>query len=403
MLRSQSISNLSDQRKSKTTGFLNSLKSRKLSSKDLKSQLRNNNQTTNTERSSRPLTSGMGSSNLLHKDSSTNETSPTKGDYRSTVARERGAGISNNLDNKENFNPPISSFKSKSGSSASSINEDYQPPSRTLRTRSSAPNLKGSSSKLNESTNGQSSSSPIANETYSPSLSSKASKRNSTFFGFNNYTSSSSTFLPSSPSLINILSDEETIADSNSPYTPPNVNLKPDSSSNSDSLMDESPILIQSFEFSCISDDEYDDTVVEDDQELAPKSKSNLTSKRSHYKKLHRTTNILNLSDFIKSIDHNNNEIIPINNRKSLEFEKSECTKIKLNLQKSISEKEPSKIDLNLVENVMFLSINTDYLQDYQNGSYEDTAYKLDNWYDQDYIDIIKNDDSDDDEYYMDL
>lgn len=409
MLKSQSISNLSEQRKSKASGFLNSLKSRKSSSKDLKSYLRTNNNVSNTEHNNtnsnkNRITASMSSISLLlklHDHQDGHSPSKNKNDYSSTVARERGARV---LD-KENYLPPNHTLKNKkSSSSVGSFHEEIQPhvsPFKALKTRSSAPNLKSGTS-LSTSPNISVPCTNVASITPPPEKESFL-KKDSTFLSL----SSIANNVPKSPSLINILSDEETIADSNSPYTPPTFHHF-ETPESPDALIDDSAISLQAFDYFSSDDLDFEDTVVEqsedEDENDQIVSKAPFENKKNkNYRRLHRTTNILNISEFIKSIDHSNEEIIPMNNRCSLEFEQKECYKIKLNLLAAAEKEIDAKplIDLHLIENVMFLSVKQREIQSQQ---YE-LASKLDSWYDQDYFDVLKNDpyQSDDDELYLNL
>jgi hypothetical protein len=117
-------------------------------------------------------------------------------------------------------------------------------------------------------------------------------------------------------------------------------------------------------------------------------------------RKLHRTTNLTNINDFIRLIDdgekYQSGNYLPINNRKSLDFEKFERNKIRKSLQTNLDKECSTNFisSLNLVENAVFLSI-----EKYQN-SQNDFVNFLE---DDDYINAIKNDpyDNESDEYYL--
>lgn len=134
-----------------------------------------------------------------------------------------------------------------------------------------------------------------------------------------------------------------------------------------------------------------DDSMFDDDVLSSLQAETNT-------KKIHRTTNILNISEFIKSIDHNQ-EIIPMNNRKSLELEQDECNQILQTLQQNC---EHSSVDLNLVENVMFLAVSLAQKEE----AVDDSKYKVHSisaWLDQDYTQALKDDPYYDDDFYLTL
>lgn len=118
MLRSQSISNISEQRKSKN-GFLNALRPRKNSELNIGS--------TKLQKNPRPLSSSASSINLNQK---YNEGLEVKSSYTTTIARRRTGVI-----NKENYSESILSTGNVDSTKLTSKN-------KTLKTRSSAPNLK---------------------------------------------------------------------------------------------------------------------------------------------------------------------------------------------------------------------------------------------------------------------
>lgn len=101
--------------------------------------------------------------------------------------------------------------------------------------------------------------------------------------------------------------------------------------------------------------------------------------------KLHRTTNMNNINDFIKSMD---SLILPMGARASLEFEASE---IEL-LQKKL---RLDQVKFKLVENVMFLQFFED---EYRKEKQMDVRF----WDDIDMADAIKNEPyGEEDDYYM--
>lgn len=341
MLRSQSISNLSD-RKPKTGGFLHSLKSRKSFSKDLKSQLR---PSLSDSKPLRPLTSSVSSMNLLHK---RKEDTPN---YSQSVARERNGSH----DNKENYLLPLMTLKSKPTATSSAPSFDE---SRSLKSRSSAPNLKASPT----------------------TTSNKVNHRNSTCYTYGHATkaSISSSIVTSTSSLFNIMSDEENTTVS-SPLTPVDDFMD----AKQDTVLDDTI----TFDYDGLSDEDFNF----DDDAASMLQTDHAT------KKMHRTTNILNISEFIKSIDHSQ-EIIPMNNRKSLEFEQDERNQIKQTLQQNCKH---SSVDLHLIENVMFIAV--DLVQEKVVDRSKSKINSISDWLDQDYSQVLKDDPYYDDDYYLTL
>lgn len=313
MLRSQSISNLNEQRKSKT-GFLSSLRSRKSSSTDLHSKLIS--QPSNFQKNKpRPLSLSVSSINLNQKLQDSKD-----GSYTSNVSKQRLGSI----EDKENIY----------GGSKYKTNR-IGPPSfegKTLKTRSSAPNL-------------------------------NKSKRNSMF------SSSVSSHTPN----INILPDAPSSKIDESPAE--SLFVSPETISDTCDPIYASPIHLE------LIDDEFSD----DDLQA---------------RKLHRTTNLANINEFMKLVDepdqYKASKFLPINNRKSLEFEKFERNKIKQSLQDNLDREASTNFisNLKLVENTMFLSIEK--LREMEN----DFLLSLD---DNDYVSSIKNDpyDNESDEYYL--
>lgn len=316
MLRSQSISNLNEQRKSKM-GFLSSLRSRKSSSNDLHSKLIS--EPSNMQKNKpRPLSLSVSSINLNQKFHEPTDHSS----YSSNVSRQRQGSIS--TEDKENVSS-IPRLKSRR-------NLQNTTESRTLKTRSSAPNL-------------------------------NKSKRTSMF-------TNSVTATP----VINIFPDSnDNIIDESSVETPELIS--PETITDMNDSLYASPIHLE------LIDDEFSD---EDLQS----------------RKLHRTTNLTNINDFIRLIDdgekYQSGNYLPINNRKSLDFEKFERNKIRKSLQTNLDKECSTNFisSLNLVENAVFLSI-----EKYQN-SQNDFVNFLE---DDDYINAIKNDpyDNESDEYYL--
>ncbi|CUM45503.1 uncharacterized protein AC631_05255 [Debaryomyces fabryi] len=316
MLRSQSISNLNEQRKSKM-GFLSSLRSRKSSSNDLHSKLIS--EPSNMQKNKpRPLSLSVSSINLNQKFHEPVD----QNSYSSNVSKQRQGSIS--IEDKENISV-IPRLKSRR-------NLHNTAEGRTLKTRSSAPNL-------------------------------NKGKRSSMFTGS----------VASTP-MINIFPDSNNnIIDESSIESPEFVS--PETiTDNSDSLF-ASPIHLE------LIDDEFSD---EDLQS----------------RKLHRTTNLTNINDFIRLIDdgekYQSVNYLPINNRKSLDFEKFERNKIRKSLQDNLDRECSTNFisNLSLVENAVFLSI-----EKYQK-SQSDFMNFLE---DDDYINSIKNDpyDNEPDEYYL--
>lgn len=311
MLRSQSISNLSE-RKPKPS-FLSSLRLRRLSNKDLQAP-------SDTAKGLRPLSTSVSSVNLNQK------YVDAKSSYTSTVARERGKHL---LENKENMlhsgpRPEIT------------VALSTETPSKTLKTRLSAPNLNGTSA-------------------YKP-------KRHLTMFGINTLANHAM----NSP--VTVFADDTTeeslIDDTNSPYTPNTAN-----STMGNDNVNFSPITVLFL----------DSDLASDDGDVVPK-------------KLHRTANLENLGDFIRSVSKDSHNIIPISNRRSLEFEAIERDTLK----KLLCKDQQLGVNLHLVENVLFISVGEDILQ----GNLGETFI---NWEEQDYADALKHDDYYDDELYLGL
>lgn len=318
MLRSQSISNLNEQRKSKM-GFLNPLRSRKSSSNDLHSNLVP--EKTSTEKNKpRPLSLSVSSINLnqrYHESGNINS-------YTSNVTKQRQGSIS--ADDKENINmmPRL-----KSRRNLSSLD------GRTLKTRSSAPNL-------------------------------NKSKRSSML----------SSAISSPTPAINIFSDSNEHAIDESSIESP-AQVSPETISDMNDSLYTSPIHLE------LIDDEFSD---EDLQS----------------RKIHRTTNLTNINEFIKLIDNGDKyqsaNFLPINNRKSLELENFERIEIGKSLQNNLHRECSTNFvsNLSLVENAVFLSIEKYHTSNSRFLSYLE---------DIDYSNAIKNEpyDNESDEYYLNL
>lgn len=118
-------------------------------------------------------------------------------------------------------------------------------------------------------------------------------------------------------------------------------------------------------------------------------------------KRIPRTVNFNDISEFISLLggasDVESQKYLPINNRKSLDFEKSERKKIKQTLQEKLDHDSPKDVypNLRLVENAVFLSIETKKAQTEQSTILDDI----------DFTDVLKFEEYDNlsEEYYLDL
>lgn len=305
MLRSQSISNLSERRPK--PGFLSALRLRKSSSKDLQAPL------SEAPKNARPLSTSVSAMNLNQK------YVDAKSSYTSTVARERGKHLAENKENMLHSVPRAEAPVAKS----------TEAPAKTLKTRLSAPNLNGSTA--------------------------YKAKRSLVMFGFNP--------LASHPmhSPVTVFADdteESLLDDSNSPYTPITANT----------------------------------TVGEDAVNVSPITVLFFDSDDALPKKLHRTSNLENISDFIRSVSKDPHKIIPLSNRRSLEFEAIERDALK----RLLCTDQHLAVNLHLVENALFISVGEDTLDGNSGEAFI-------NWEEQDYPATLKHDDYNDDDLYLAL
>lgn len=303
MLRSQSISNLqTDSRKSNS--FLNSFRSKP------KVEVIERKQSTQGTRKHRPLSQSFSSINLNQKYNETLE----KTSYASSVRRERG--VSRISVDKENISSPKTTLPQLSShTSISSI--------RTLKTRSSAPNL-------------------------------KQTKRHSMFFGGS----------VASPTLGGIAS-----------FTTPPIDILPDEILGDDAEMTSiddmsaySPYTPENHSTGSVLDPLFDlasidvDTDFEYDYFLPEEQEDETAHKQFFYDK-RKTTIFKDIDDFVKLIDdsynpRNSQFKLAINNRKSLDFESLERNEIRMSLQKSLEKEtneESYKTTLQLIENAIFV------------------------------------------------
>lgn len=210
--------------------------------------------------------------------------------------------------------------RQRGASDKENVPEDH---GRTLKTRLSAPNLNNVKS-------------------------SRLYKRNSTLFTASPLVATLSPHLILSPMSIStsIYSDNETL-DSASPYTP--------TSPQPNDQLDHLPIVIYQLE--------------EEEEPSVDK------------KRMHRTTNIMNISEFFDS-----SAILPLSNRELLEMEQAEVEKLKGAL-----DTDDMKVDLRLVENALFITI----------GGSDDVSVA--SWADQDYLAAIKTEEYEEEDLYSSL
>ncbi|CCE82902.1 Piso0_002660 [Millerozyma farinosa CBS 7064] len=121
----------------------------------------------------------------------------------------------------------------------------------------------------------------------------------------------------------------------------------------------------------------------------------------SKKKRIPRTVNFNDIREFISlsggASDAESQKYLPISNRKSLDFEKSERKKIKQNLSEKLDHDSPKDLypNLKLVENAVFLSIETKKDQTEQDTILDDI----------DFTNVLKFEEYDNlnEEYYLEL
>lgn len=346
MLRSQSVSNLNDQRKSRS--FFSGLRSKKVSSGDLRGDVK---------KVESMATSGASGYSKDLRDGSI------------TISGPRPLTASHSINHLSKFNTEKTSLPSYS-----SRQRENKENMEILRGKSSVPNLnfgrnrsptKGEDDKLKK---------PLKVVSNDSSISHSQSHRSSLFLG-------------------NILSRTTTSLsiheDSKSDYrrhsmkpspTESNFDISPDTIHTTDSLMDQASIQIYDFENTIDSlgidvSDNIDDTTgsLEDgdddeaaDQTLTEKSLPVIEKKPlSDYsiRKMHRTTNLYNIKEFQKLMNMTIEEedMLPVDNRKSLQVESLERQKLVelLNTSDPTLEDDYSST-LTLVENVYFLTTTSE-------------------------------------------
>lgn len=318
MIRSQSLSSLNEQKKSRGN-FLNSLISRKSSQTELNENKNTKTGRTNNTRKQRPLSQSFSSMNLKTKLKERNDVADSTG-YISALAKQRQ--VAYGAREKENIG--------QHGTENTVQRTDIQR-GRSIRMRSSVPNL---------------------NHRY---------KRNSVLIG-----------LPeSTTSVINIYADNNT--STRKPLSKkPSVEFQ-----HLNGSLDGQSSRFESLDFELEASEE----MIEEG--LEPK-------------KLHRTTNINNISDFLKMVQEEdsvtNDNFIPINNRKSLEFESIERDKLRISLQGNLDREEaelPLTYSISLVQSVMFFTL--------ESKPKEAAKLKFLHDYDYDYQQCITQDSYDDD------
>ncbi len=278
MLRSQSISNLHDR---KSNSFLSSFRTKSKPKPSSSTELTRHKISGPLDTRHRPLSQSASSLNLGQNYS----------DNLSSAGKQRVAA--SNVADKENASSIYQLHRASIAAPSNSATN-----TRTLKTRSSAPNL-------------------------------KSTKRQSMFFG---------TFSHATPPM-DILADSSSIADEDdhsfnddlqySPFTPDDYGL----AAAIDPIHDVTPI--------CIDPDFEEDYIIDTG--------------------VKRKTPSHNINDFAKLIDESDTTPrLAMNNRKSLEFEALERSGIRESMQRSMSREDKSWITtLNLVENVIFIGLDS--------------------------------------------
>ncbi|KAI5969081.1 hypothetical protein CANMA_001886 [Candida margitis] len=406
MLRSQSISDINEKKTSSTSKLFNAFK-----------RSSNSNSTASTDiqekRKSRPLSSSISALNLKIS-------APVLQESTSTT---KNPSYLSNPDNKENINHH---------------HQQQQQQSAKLKTRSSTPNLNRRSSVYF--------SGPDSKPTAATARMLRTNNRYS-FIAGNNFQAHSSKDLTSEDSHTGHSITNNT-ASSSAHISPATI------SSQSDSIFDQSSI-------SCVGDDDDIDSeaggtgasseissihTAETSNEAnyvyakhnttataktktkststasstIPESPSSSIISTSIPKKLHRTTNLYNLNEFINklSIDANtlpasspsassstsiqqpSTEMISMSNRKSIEFENHQIKQLnnKLNSighlysHKQAPAEASYHCQIKLVENVLFLTTHTDQEDVQPNGQNNTNRCSFD--YDlklDEYLDVLKN------------
>ncbi|KAK6205647.1 uncharacterized protein RJT21DRAFT_17658 [Scheffersomyces amazonensis] len=359
MLRSQSISNLNDQRKSKSTAFFSSFRSRKFSSNDLHSIVDSTPTTstpdTNTTANQRPLSASVSSINLS---GGGGKLQPIK--HSSSAAQQRLY------------------HSSKSSISTSEDKENIVPASiartKSLKLRSSAPNLnlaQAATTSANAITVTSSNNNNNASQLYTRRL------RSSMF-------------------LNNIISNDYDSLKSEykGRISPPVSFMSPETIGTVDTLVDQSPIKLTDFENTSQDFDSeatlssFSNSSTPTEDEFPERKRTNSTKR-----KLHRTTNSYNINEFIKILKQEDSTKLPVNNRKSLELESLERKKLTSLL--NANEVQPYKSTLSLIGNSIFLVIKDNEIAN--NNEDNDDSIKFSNSLeDIDYIDALREDGYDD-------
>ncbi|CAH2352554.1 hypothetical protein CLIB1423_07S02212 [[Candida] railenensis] len=375
MLRSSSITNLQDR---KSNSFLSSFRSKRGETTTAT--------TAATPRKHRPLSQSFSSINLNQKYNISLE----KTSYSSTVRRERnGKDKENELTTKRSNTQSTSipttshtgttanSSTSSKGHSTSGTSSNSTPGhSRKLNTRSSAPNL-------------------------------KSSKRHSMLFSGNyNYNSVLGPMqgINSTPPIIDILPDE-IAADKNNSYESSESSL--DDSSHSpytpddfhsmlDPLMDQSPIIIDTdFEFDYIPENES--SYLYEKQHHHTLSTG---STASSFSRRRINAQESGLGDIIKLIDDDENSArLPINNRKSLEYENLERIKIMETLQRVNKDNgvlaDSYVTTVRLISNAVFVGIE-------EKGNQNNTGAQI---HHDEYMSVLMEEsyENNSEDFYMDL
>lgn len=278
MLRSQSISNLHDR---KSNSFLSSFRAKTKPKPSASTELTRHKISGPLDSRHRPLSQSASSLNLGQKYT----------DNLSSAGKQRVAGF--NAADKENASSTNHLHRASVAAPSNSTTN-----TRTLKTRSSAPNL-------------------------------KSTKRQSMFFG---------TFSHATPPM-EILADSSLMVDEDdhsfnddleySPFTPDDYGL----AAAIDPIQDVTPI--------CIDPDFEEEYILDTG--------------------VKRKTPTHNINDFAKLIDETDTTPrLAMNNRKSLEFEALERSGIRESMQRNMSREDSSwTTTLKLVENVIFIGLDS--------------------------------------------
>lgn len=349
MLRSQSISDINEKKISSTSKLFNAFK-------------RLSNGTTSTDvqekRKSRPLSTSISALNLKISSPILNQQSDTTSATTPSVT---------NYENKENINHHHRQ-------------QQQQQQNIKLKTRSSTPNLNRRSSVIFSNSDSRAAAHSAATETATARML-RTNNRYSFIAGNNFQVHNNKATVDDNSHYARHSSTATTTASSTAHISPVTI------SSHSDSIFDQSSI-------NCVDDDSEDGASSEissihtaetsnepsnytyakvsntntksksKSSSSIPESPSSSIISTSVPKKLHRTTNLYNLNEFINklSIDSSSlpitqplSQMISMNNRQSIEFENKQIKQ----LNQQLNQVADYHCEVKLVENILFLTTTT--------------------------------------------